>query len=279
MPVKKDLPITLGLIAGMGDLPIAIASEAKKMGHKVVAIAMKPPADESLRPIADEFHIIKLGRFGALLDLLKKLSIKDIVMAGKIPKGLIYKDKKSIIPDMKTAKLLFSLKDRADDTIMLAFVREFEKNGITVHKTTAFTSGLMVSEGVMTKKKPSKDALNDIKFGWEIAKHMGKLDIGQSVVIKDKAVMAIEAIEGTDEAIKRGGSLAHENAVVIKVSKPEQDMRFDVPVVGINTLNSMEAVSATTLAVEAGKCIIVDKENFINTANKKGISVIGVKND
>ena len=279
MPVKKNPQMPLGIIAGMGDLPIAIALEAKRMGHKVVAIAMKPPADESLKPVADEFHIIKLGRFGALLSLLKKLSIKNIVMAGKIPKELIYKDKKSIIPDLKTAKLLFSLKDRADDTIMLAFVSEFEKNGIMVHKTTEFTGSLMVPEGVLTKKKPSKDALNDIKFGWDIAKNMGKLDIGQSVVIKDKAVMAIEAIEGTDEAIKRGGILASENAVVIKVSKPGQDMRFDVPVVGISTLNSMKEVSATTLAVEADKCIIVDKENFINNADKKGIAVIGVRND
>jgi DUF1009 family protein len=283
MPVKAcnqaKASITLGLIAGMGDLPKTIASEAKKMGYKVVAIALHPPADESLKPIADDFHKINVGRFGGLLTLMKKLSIKNAVMAGKIPKGLLYKNKTSIIPDLKAVKLLFSLKNCSDDTIMKAIVKELEKNGIRLHKTTTFTKQLLAQEGLLTRKKPTKEELKDIEFGWKIAKHIGDIDIGQTVIVKNMAVMAVEAIEGTDEAITRGGCLANEGAVVIKVSKPRQDMRFDVPVVGIDTLSSMKKAKARVLALEAEKCIIVEKDKFIKKADSEGIVVIGVKND
>jgi len=271
--------MTLGLIAGMGSLPLAIASEAREMGHRVVAIALEPVADESLKPVADEFHKISLGHFGGLLKLLKKLSIKNVVLAGKVSKELLYKNKTSIIPDMKTVKLLFSLKNREDDTIMNAVVGELEKNGITVHEITSFAGNLLAPSGVLTRNKPTRDALRDIEFGWEIAKQMGRLDIGQTIVVKDLAVMAVEAIEGTDEAIKRGGSLADKDAVVIKVSKPRQDMRFDVPAVGIDTINSMKKASAKVLAVEAGKCILIDKENLIKEADKAGIVITGIQND
>ncbi|MBI4848497.1 MAG: UDP-2,3-diacylglucosamine diphosphatase LpxI [Nitrospirae bacterium] len=273
---EKAGPSLLAIIAGMGDLPKAVAVEAKNMGYRVVGIALQPPADESLKPFVDDFHKINIGRFGGLISLLKKLSITNAVMAGKVPKGLLYKHKTSIIPDMKAVKLLFSLMNRADDTIMKAVVSELEKNGIKLHNTTEFTSNLLAPEGALTKKKPSKDELKDIEFGWDIAKKMGGLDIGQTVVVKELAVMAIEAIEGTDEAIKRGGGLAKKDAVVVKVSKPKQDMRFDVPVVGINTLHSMKSSGAKVLAVEAGKCIIVDKEKFVKEADKEGIIVVGV---
>lgn len=283
MPVKAcgqpKTCMTLGLIAGMGRLPIAVASEAKKMGYKVVGIALKPVADESLKPVVDDFHKISLGHFGGMLDLCKKLSVTNVVMAGKVSKELLYKNKKSVIPDMKAVKLLFSLKNRADDTIMKAVVREFEKNGIKVHETTSFTKGLLAPAGVMTRRKPDKEALQDIKFGWKIAREMGKLDIGQTVVVKNLAVMAVEAIEGTDESIKRGGELAGKDAVVVKVSKPKQDMRFDVPTVGLNTLDSMKKASAKVLAVEAGKCIIVEREKLIKEADKAGIIITGIRND
>jgi len=269
----------LGLIAGMGGLPLALAVEARKMGHYIVAIALQPPADESLKPLADEFHKISVGRFGGLLSLLKKQSITNVVMAGKIPKTLLYENKASIIPDLKAVKLLFSLKNHSDDTIMGAVVRELENKGITVHKTTDFTKDLLVPEGIMTSRKPSKKDLQDIDFGWGVARNIGGLDIGQTVVVKNLAVMAVEAIEGTDKTISRGGKLADKDGVVIKVSKPQQDMRFDVPVVGIETLRTMKKVSARVLALEAGKCIIVEREKFIKEADKSGIVVIGVKND
>ena len=273
-PAKPD---KLGLIAGMGGLPLALASEARKMGHYIVAIALQPPADESLKPLADEFHKISVGRFGGLLSLLKKQSITNVVMAGKIPKTLLYENKTSIIPDLKAVKLLFSLKNHSDDTIMSAVVRELENKGITVHNTTDFTQALLVTEGVMTRSQPSKKEMQDIDFGWGVAKNIGGLDIGQTVVVKNLAVMAVEAIEGTDMAISRGGKLAEKDGVVIKVSKPQQDMRFDVPVVGIETLRTMKKVSAQVLALEADKCIIVDREKFIKEADKSGIVVVGVR--
>ncbi|MEW6601633.1 MAG: UDP-2,3-diacylglucosamine diphosphatase LpxI [Nitrospirota bacterium] len=266
----------LGLIAGMGQLPLSIAAEAKKMGYYVIGIALQPPADESLRPVTDDFHKVRIGSFGGLLALLKKLSVTEAVMAGKIPKKLLYENKRNLIPDIQTVKLFLSLKDRADDSIMKAVVREFEKNNITVHETTTFTKNLMAPEGVMTRHKPSKVDMNDIHFGWMIAKKIGGLDIGQTVVVKKMAVMAVEAIEGTDEAILRGGSLAQKDAVVIKVSKPRQDMRFDVPAVGLDTLRSMKKAGAKVLALEASKCIIVDKEHFLKEADKAGIAVIGI---
>ena len=282
MPVKvlnrSEPSKKLGLIAGMGDLPKAVASEAKRMGFNVAAIALQPPADESLKPIADEFHKISLGRFGGLMALLKKLAITDVVLAGKVPKDLLYKNKAHIIPDMKAVKILFSLRNRADDTIMKAIVREIEGLGIKVHNTTDFTKDLLVPEGVLTRRKPSKKELQDIAFGWNIAKKIGQLDIGQTVVVKDMAIMAVEAIEGTDEAIKRGGDLAKKNAVVIKVSKPRQDMRFDVPVAGLDTLRTMKKTGARVLALETEKCIIVDMKNFISKANEYGIVVLGTSN-
>lgn len=267
----------LGIISGKGKLPIALAIEAKKMGYRVIGIALQPPADDSLKPYVDDFHKINVGRFGGLISLLKKLSITNVVMAGKVSKELLFRKKTSVIPDMKAVKLLFSLKNRSDDTIMNAVVNELEKSGIKLHKTTSFSKGLLTPEGVLTQKKPSRDELQDIDFGWDIAKKMGQLDIGQTVVVKDMAVMAIEAIEGTDEAIKRGGDLAKGNAVVVKVSKPKQDMRFDVPVVGIDTLHTMKRSGAKVLAVEAEKCIIVDREKFIEEADKDGMVVVGVK--
>lgn len=282
MPVKtsnRSEPLKkLALIAGMGDLPKAVISEAKEMGYKVAAIALQPPADESLKPIADEFHKVSIGRFGGLMALLQKLSITDLVFAGKVPKALLYKNKSHIIPDIKAVKMLFSLRNRADDTIMKAIAREIEKLGIKIHNTTDFTKELLVPEGVLTRRKPSKKELSDIEFGWDIAKKIGQMDIGQTVVVKDMAVMAVEAIEGTDETITRGGELSKKDAVVIKVSKPRQDMRFDVPVAGIDTLRTMKKARAKVLALEAGKCIIINMKKFISKANEYGIVVVGTSN-
>jgi len=266
----------LGVIAGLGDLPAAVAAEAKKSGYTVIGVALQPPADDSLKSVADDFHRISIGRFGGLINLLKKLSVKEAVMAGKVPKSLLYENKMDIIPDLKAVKLLFSLKNLSDDTIMAAVVQELEKSGVTIHKTTRFTKNLLAPEGVLTSKKPTKEQYKDIEFGWSIAKKIGRLDIGQTIVVKNKAVMAVEAIEGTDQAIQRGGRLAGRDAVVIKVSKPQQDMRFDVPAVGADTLASMTQTEARVLALEAGKCIIIDRNSFIKKANKAGIAVVGI---
>ncbi|MBI4685049.1 MAG: UDP-2,3-diacylglucosamine diphosphatase LpxI [Nitrospirae bacterium] len=264
---------TLGLIAGMGELPKLVAEEAKSKGYRVVAVALEPLADKGLASHVDEIRHVNVGKLGEIIDSLKKNNVKKAVMAGKVPKSLLYKSK--IVPDFRAIKLLFSLKDKSDDSILLAIAKELEKDGITLLNTTDFSSGLVTPEGLLTEERLSENEWRDIAFGWKIAKEIGRLDIGQTVIIKDQAVMAIEAIEGTDEAILRGGKLAREGAVVVKVSKPQQDMRFDVPVVGMTTLKSMIEVNARVLAVEAGKSILLKREKMIKEADEAGISIVG----
>lgn len=277
-PVGSGHGERLGLIAGEGELPAIVSTEAKKKGYTVIGIALRPPADETLKNFVDDFFHVRIGKLGGLISLLKKKSVSDIVLAGKVPKSLLYRNKRSLIPDARALKLLLSLKDRSDDTIMTAFVRELEAEGFRIHATTSFTSTLLAPERVLTRKKPTKTEWRDIEFGWNIAKKMGQLDIGQTVVIKDRAVMAVEAIEGTDEAILRGGNLARGGAVVLKVSKPKQDMRFDVPVVGRSTLDSMKKAKARVLAIEANRTIILDLSRFVEAADEAGIVVAGVSN-
>jgi DUF1009 family protein len=263
----------IGLISGTGALPLAIASEARSRGYSVVAIGLEPLADRSLSSVVDEITWVNVGKLGEIINALKKSGCKEAVMAGKVPKTLLFKG--NVTPDLRAVKVLFSLKDRSDDAILLAISRELERDGITLRNTTDFSSQLLTPEGVLTAEKPTREEWKDIEFGWKIAKEIGRLDVGQTVVVKDRAVMAIEAIEGTDKAILRGGKLAGEGAVVIKVSKPEQDMRFDVPVVGTDTLKAMIKIHARVLAVEAGKSILMERDNMLNKASKAGISIVG----
>jgi len=264
----------LGLIAGNGDLPKAIAEEARAKGYEIIAVGLEPLAEKSLSSSVDKIKWISVGKLGEIISFLKKSGVKEAVMAGKVPKSLLYKSK--ISPDLRAIKLLFSLKDKSDDSILLALAKELKKEGIALLNTTDFTSSLLTPEGVLTKEGPTENEWKDIAFGWRIAKEIGRLDIGQTVIIKNQAVMAIEAIEGTDEAVKRGGALAGSGAVIIKVSKPQQDMRFDVPVVGLDTLRSMRDVQARVLAVESGKSIILKKEKLIQKAEEAGIAIVGV---
>lgn len=270
MQVKRRL----GLIAGKGDLPRAIAEDAHMRGYEIFAVGLEPLAEKSLASAVDEIKWINVGKLGKIISFLKKSEINEAVLAGKVPKSLLYKG--NISPDLKALKLLFSLKDKSDDSILLAFTEELKKEGITLLKTTAFTSSLLTPEGILTKKGPTENEWKDISFGWKMAKEIGRLDIGQTVIVKGQAIMAIEAIEGTDEAIKRGGSLAGTGAVVVKVSKPQQDMRFDVPVVGKDTLKAMVDVQARVLAIETGKSIILRREELVRAAEKAGITIVGV---
>ena len=263
----------LGLIAGKGDLPMAVAGEAKAKGYSVIAFGLESLADESLGSYVDEMKWINVGKFGKLIDGLKKSGVKEAVMAGKVSKTLLYKSK--ITPDLRAVKLLFSLKDRKDDSILLALADELAKEDITLLDITMFSRELLMPEGVLTKSRPSEDEWKDIKFGWEIAKEIGRMDIGQTVVVKDLAVMAIEAIEGTDEAIRRGGKLAGKGAVVVKVSKPNQDMRFDVPTVGVQTVLAMREVKARVLCVEPQKSLVLNRERLIEEAKKADIAILG----
>lgn len=264
---------TIGLIAGMGELPKAIASGAKAKGFRVVAVALEPFADRSLSSFVDEIKWVNVGRLGEIIDSLKSIGVKDAVMAGKIPKSLLYKNR--VMPDLRAMKLLFTLKDRSDEAVLLAIAAELQKDGINLLDSKDFCSEILTPESILTGSGISEDEWKDIHFGYRMAKEIGRLDIGQTVVVKNQAVMAVEAIEGTDEAIKRGGSYANGGAVVVKVSKPAQDMRLDVPVVGPDTLKAMIEVKAGVLVLEAGKSILLQKDEFIRLAEDAGISVVG----
>ncbi len=263
----------LGLIAGKGELPIAIAAEARSQGYTVIAIGLEPLADKSLSSHVDQIHWVNVGKFGKLIDTLKKYEISEAVMAGKVSKTLLYKSR--ITPDLRAMKLLMSLKDRSDDSVLLSIADELSREGITLLEITPFSTALRAPVGVLTKDAPSDQEWKDIAFGWNVAKEMGRLDIGQTVVVKNQAVMAVEAIEGTDEAIKRGGILAGKDAVVVKVSKPNQDMRFDVPAVGSDTIMAMKSVRARVLAVEANKCLVLNKDTIVDEAKEAGITIVG----
>jgi len=263
----------IGLIAGAGELPVIIAGDARDRGYRVVTVALEGLASGNLKDVSDEFRWVNPGKFGELIDTLRKHRIKEAIMAGKVPKALLYKSK--ITPDLRAIKLLFSIKDKSDDAILNAITKELAAEGIEIVDTLKFSNHLLTPEGCLTRKGPDEDEWKDIEFGWKIAKEIGKLDIGQTVVIKGKAVMAVEAIEGTDEAIIRGGKLAGENAVVVKVSKPQQDMKLDVPAVGLDTLRAMEKVKARVLAVESQRSMIVGREKMIEEAELAGISIIG----
>lgn len=266
----------LGLFAGWGTLPGIVAQEAKRQGYRLVVIALEPVArPEDLAPYADVLEKINVGKAGKILDALKRNGVTQAVMAGKVPKSLLYKNR--IVPDLKAVKILLSLKNRKDDTIMLALVRELENEGVKLLDTIDFCKEILAPDGVITKKGPSRDEWKDIEFGFRLAKEIGGLDIGQTIVVKDRAVMAVEAIEGTDKAIKRGGKLAGDGAVVVKVSKPAQDMRFDVPAVGLKTIEAMLEVSARVLAVEAGKTLFMDRKAALKLAEEAGISIVGTR--
>ncbi len=267
----------IGIIAGMGELPVIIAKDARERGYKVITVALETLASLEMDSVSDEIRWVNPGKFGELIDILKKHQIKEAIMAGKVPKSLLYKSK--ITPDLRAVKLLFSIKDKSDDAILNAITKELAGEGIEIIDTTKFSPHLLTPVGCLTRKKPDEEQWKDIEFGWKIAREIGKLDIGQTVVIKGKAVMAIEAIEGTDEAILRGGKWAGDGAVVVKVSKPQQDMRMDVPAVGPDTLKSMENVNAKVLALEAHRSMIVDRETVIRVAESAGIVIVGISSE
>ncbi|HSW62995.1 MAG TPA: UDP-2,3-diacylglucosamine diphosphatase LpxI [Dissulfurispiraceae bacterium] len=264
----------IGIIAGSGELPLVIAEDARTRGYRVVVAALEHLAAPDLEKIADSFCWFNVGKLGSLIEYLQKEGVQETIMAGKVPKSLMFEGK--ITPDLRAMKLLFTLKDRSDDGILNALTAELLKEGICIIDTATFSPGLLMTEGVITRLRPSKDQWKDIVFGWTIAKGIGSMDIGQTVVVKDKAVMAVEAIEGTDEAILRGCVYANGGAVIVKVSKPQQDMRLDVPAIGMATIETMIRAGAVVLALEAGRSIIIQKQDVVSRSDQAGIIIVGV---
>jgi len=229
---------TIGLIAGGGQFPLMIAAAAKKRNLRVVAVAHTGETDPLLSDNIDEIAWIKLGQLGQLIKVFRKNGVRKALMAGSIDKKRIFDN---IRPDVKGISLMSKLAVFHDDDILGAVAKELAKEGIEIISSTTYLPELLTSPKCFTKKRPNKAEKEDVDFGWKVAKELGRLDIGQCVVVRKKTVLALEAIDGTNETILRGGRIAKEKAVVIKVSKPQQDLRFDVPSVGLETLKVMSS--------------------------------------
>ena len=264
----------LGILAGAGKLPVESARAASQLGYEVYAVGLLAESDPAIAQFAKEFQFISVAQLEAILNYLKSREIQKVSMIGKVTKELLFNG--AVIPDARMLQLIMSLPDRKDDTIMMAFVRELAKAGIQAFDQTKLIRKLMPRRGTITQREPTEQERQDMEFGFRIAKELGRFDIGQTVVVKNRAVMALEAIEGTDACIERGGKLAHGGAVVTKVSKPQQDNRFDVPTVGYRTIENMVNVGASALAIEAGKTLLVERTQMIALADAKGISIVAM---
>jgi hypothetical protein len=273
MTMKPHDKEALGLIAGGGVFPLMVADAARDKGLRVVAVAHEGETDPLLAQKVDEMAWIKLGQLGRLIKILKKAGVTKTVMAGTIDKKKIFEN---VRPDLKGLTLMSKLAIFHDDDILRAVAGELQKEGILIVSSAEHLSELLAPRGNLTRKKPNQSEQEDVEFGWKIAKELGRLDIGQCVVVRKKTVLALEAIEGTNETILRGGKLAKEKAVVVKVSKPNQDLRFDVPSVGPETIQAMSQVKASVLAIEAGKTLIFDKPVMISYADQSGIAVVSL---
>lgn len=264
----------IGLLAGAGKLPVMFANAATELGYEVYAVALLDETDETLKDIATNYKKISIGQLDALIRHLKENEISAVTMLGKVTKELLFNNK--VQPDAAMTRLIMTLPNQNDDTVMLAFINELQNAGMKAMNQTELIKKLMPAKGNITKNKPTESEKADIEFGFKIAKELGRLDIGQTVVVKNLAVMALEAIEGTDACILRGGELANGGAVVVKVAKPKQDNRFDVPTVGLKTIESMIKAGAKTLAIEAGETLLVEKEKVAHLAEANGISITAV---
>lgn len=262
-----------GLIAGDGLLPVKMAQYAKENGFDVVAISLSSDNCNQLKKYCSKVYSYAPGEVLKIEKALKKEEITQLTFLGKVHKGLLLKRPKF---DSKAIELLKNAVKLNDDEVMLALVNELEKVGITALDQTIFIKNLMIPAGVLGKLNPTAAQMEDVNYGFSLAKEMGKLDIGQSVVVKDKMIMAVEAIEGTDKCIRRGAKLARKGASVIKVSKPSQDKRFDIPAVGLKTLQTMKKYGASLLTVEANETIIVDQEKVVKFADKNNIVIMAV---
>jgi len=264
----------IGIIAGGGQFPFLFAKAAREQGRQVFIAAHKGESSPDLETVADSICWVKLGQLGKIIKFFRDAGVCEAVLLGAITKTRIFKD---IWPDLKGLSLWNRIKIRQDDQILRAVAEALQEEGIAVLESTLYLQHLLFPKGILTKKKPTAEHLADIKFGWQMAREVGRLDIGQCVVVRDRTVLAVEAIEGTDATIRRGGILGREQTVVVKVKKPGQDFRFDLPAIGIRTIDSMVEVKAGVLAVESGQALLFDGDAVIEQADRAGIVVVGIE--
>ena len=266
-------PRTIGIIAGGGQFPLLFIEAARAAGRRVVVIAHHGETADEVAQNADGVCWVKLGQLGKIVAYFKREGVSETVFLGTITKTKIFRD---VLPDFKALTLWNKIDLKQDDAILRALAEALEEEGIRVVESTLYLSHLLFPAGVLSRKKPSRKQREDIAFGWRNARAIGALDIGQCVVVRDGTVLAVEAIEGTDAAILRGGELGGEKVVVVKVKKPTQDFRFDLPATGLTTIHKLQQVRGAVLAVEAGQSLLFDREQVVEAANQAGIVLVGV---
>jgi DUF1009 family protein len=274
----------IGLLAGWGRFPVLFAEAARRQGYAVYGMGVLGLADPLLGSTCHRFRTAPLARLGRAIRFFVRHGVDRVVMAGKVEKRELFKPLRMLrlVPDLRTLHMWYRYcrENKKDDTLLLAVIREFERDGIHFASALDFCPELLVKHGFLTRRRPTPAQWKDITFGWEIAKEMGRLDVGQTVVVNDTAVIAIEAIEGTDECLRRAGQLCRRGGfTVVKVAKPSQDMRFDVPTIGMQTLQTMREAGGRVLALEAGMTILLDEPQVIELADKLGIAIVSIKAD
>ena len=263
----------LALIAGNGRFPFLAARGARRAGRRVVALAIREEAAPELEAEVDEIHWLSLGQLGKAIDTMHRAGAREAVMAGQVKHRQIFS---GIVPDLKLMALLARLAFQNTDSLIGAVADALAREGITLLPSTAFLQDELATEGAMTRRAPSREERRDVEYGERVARALAGMDLGQTAVVKDRAAVALEAMEGTDETIRRAGRIAGPGTTVVKVSKPKQDMRFDVPVAGPGTLDAMREAGARVLALDAGRPLIIDRRDFLRGADEAGIAVVGL---
>jgi hypothetical protein len=269
----NDQSRRIGLLAGLGEVPVYFADRAMRNGIRIVSVAFTDEIHSQLMPFVERGYFIGLGKMGKIFQTFRDEGITDLVMLGKVDKRVIFKPE---LFDLRALKVLKQLVTREDKTLLLAAIREMESEGFHVLDQREILTELFPVEGQLTRRKPSKQEMEDIRFGLPIAKQLADMEIGQTIVVKNKTVVAVEAIEGTDRALERGCELSGGKCVVVKVSRTEQDYRYDVPGIGPRTLELMAEGGASVLALEAGGIMVVDQPKVVEMADRADIAMVCV---
>ncbi len=265
----------IGLIAGHGTFPALFAQAARSVKRPVILFGIEGITDKRVEEYSSEAHYVRWGELGRLFDLLCAKSIKQVVLAGGIPKKRIYDPSMKL--DATAQDFLKKSSNKGDDHLLRSLELLLKvKCGVSVVDSRLYLKETLAVKGVLTRRKPTDNQMKDLKLGFQTAKHVGRMDIGQTIVVKEGVIVAVEALEGTDQAIRRGGEVAGSGVVVVKAAKPNQALRFDLPCVGLDTVTAMREVSAAVLGVEAGKTLLLAKDRFIDAADTAGICVVGL---
>ncbi|SIN84756.1 hypothetical protein SAMN05444166_1248 [Singulisphaera sp. GP187] len=272
---------TIGLLAGSGRFPILFAEAARRQGLQVACVGIRYEASDELRDLCASYESIGVSKLGGMIRSFRRQGARQIVMAGKVTKNVMYTPWRfvQLWPDYRMIHMWYRTcrADKRDDSILLGVIAEFERDGMSFASALDYCPELLVKEGILTRRGPSAAELKDIEFGWGLAKEMGRLDVGQSVAVKEQATLAIEAIEGTDRCIERAGHLCRAGGwTLVKVAKPQQDMRFDVPTIGTATIENLHQARARVLAIEAGKTIVIDQPEVVELANRYGLTIVAI---